>query len=115
MKDTAVRTQGRVAGSFVLDGVRQKAEKDKSLRFTALLHHITATLLRESYYQLKRNAAAGIDEETWSEYYIGHWDRIENLRERIHNGSYRAPPPAVEAGIYRQRRWLSKTTGNIGT
>ncbi len=92
MESTGVRTQGRVAGSFGLDGVRQRAEMDKSLKFTALLHHITATLLRESYYQLKKDAAAGIDEETWREYYMGHWDRIENLRERIHKGSYRAQP-----------------------
>lgn len=65
---------------------------DRKLRFTALLHHITATQLRESYYQLKKDAAPGVDEETWREYYVGHWDRIENLRERIHSGSYRAQP-----------------------
>ncbi|NIM16283.1 MAG: hypothetical protein GTO45_30165 [Candidatus Aminicenantes bacterium] len=101
MKNTTVRTQDRVAVSFGLDGVRRRAEKDRSAKFTALLHHITATLLRESYYQLKRDAAAGVDEETWREYYMGHWDRIENLRERIHKGSYRAPPTAVKAGIYK--------------
>ena len=54
--------------------------------------HTSATLLRESYYQLRKDAAAGVDEETWREYYVGHWDRIENLRERIHTGSYRAQP-----------------------
>jgi len=72
--------------------VRQKAEKDRKLRFTALLHHITATQLRESYYQLKKDAAPGVDKETWREYYVGHWDRIEDLRERVHSGSYRAQP-----------------------
>jgi group II intron reverse transcriptase/maturase len=92
MKSTTVRTQGRVAGSFGLDGVRQKAEMDRKLKFTALLHHITATQLRESYYQLKKDASPGVDEETWREYYVGHWDRIENLRERIHSGRYRAQP-----------------------
>lgn len=92
MKSTTVRTQGRVAGSFGLDGVRQRAEMDRKVKFTALLHHITATLLRESYYQLRKDAAAGVDDETWREYYVGHWDRIENLRERIHTGSYRAQP-----------------------
>jgi len=89
MKSTTVRAQGRAAGSFGLDGVRQRAEMDRKLKFTALLHHITATHLRESYYQLKKDAAPGVDKETWREYYVGHWDRIENLRERIHSGSYR--------------------------
>jgi len=92
MKDTTVRSQDRVAVSFGLDSVRRKAESDKNVKFTSLLHHVTATLLRESYYQLRKDAAAGVDEETWFEYYEGHWDRIENLRERIHKGSYRAQP-----------------------
>jgi group II intron reverse transcriptase/maturase len=104
MKSTTVRTQDRVAVSFGLDGVRQRAEMDRSIKFTALLHHITATRLRESYYQLKKDAAAGVDEETWREYYIGHWDRIEKLRERIHKGSYRAQPS--------RRAYVSKEDGS---
>ena len=92
MKNTTVRTQDRIAVSFGLDGVRRKAESDRNVKFTSLLHHVTATLLRESYYQLRKDAASGVDDETWYEYYEGHWDRIENLRERIHKGSYRAQP-----------------------
>ncbi len=104
MKNTTVRTQDRVAVSFGLDGVRRRAESDKNVKFTSLLHHVTATLLRESYYQLKKDAAAGVDEETWTEYYVGHWDRIENLRERIHEGSYRAQPS--------RRAYISKEDGS---
>ena len=35
------RTQSRVSGSSRLDGVRQAAQCDKQLQFTALLHHVT--------------------------------------------------------------------------
>lgn len=104
MKNTAARTQGRLTASYGLDGVRRKAETDKSVKFTSLLHHVTATLLRESYYQLKKDAAEGVDEETWREYYEGHWDRIENLRERIHKGSYRAQPS--------KRAYITKEDGS---
>jgi len=104
MKNTTVRTQERVAVSFGLDGVRRRAESDKNAKFTSLLHHVTATLLRESYYQLKKNAAAGVDEKTWIEYYEGHWDRIENLRERVHKGSYRAQPS--------RRAYITKEDGS---
>ncbi len=65
---------------------------NSSLRHCSITSHTSATLLRESYYQLKKDAAPGVDDETWREYYVGHWDRIENLRERIHSGSYRAQP-----------------------
>jgi len=30
------------------------------MKFTALLHHLTVDLLRESFYSLKRKAAPGV-------------------------------------------------------
>ncbi len=50
-----------------LGGVRQVARERKQERFTALLHHLNVELLRESYYALKRNAAAGVDGVKWRE------------------------------------------------
>jgi hypothetical protein len=37
------------------------------MKFTALLHHLTVELLRESFYSLKRKAASGVDGVTWQE------------------------------------------------
>src|SRR5712691_1843213 len=62
------RTPSREIGPSGLDRVRQAARQDKEVRFTALLHHVSIDLLRSSYYSLKRRAAAGVDEMTWSEY-----------------------------------------------
>jgi len=42
-----------------LEGVRKAARGNKRLRFTALLHHITPSLLVDSFYALQRKAAAG--------------------------------------------------------
>jgi RNA-directed DNA polymerase len=42
-------------------GVREAARANKEMRFTALLHHLTVDLLRESFYSLKRKAAPGVD------------------------------------------------------
>ncbi len=88
----ANRTQGRLFASFGLYGIRQRAEQYKDEKFTALLHHITPKLLRESYYMLKRKAAYGIDEQTWDDYYENHYNQIDDLHERVHKGSYRAQP-----------------------
>jgi hypothetical protein len=57
----AVRTQGRVAASTGLDGVRKRAQQDKDDRFNNLFHHITARLLTNSYYGLKKNVAVGVE------------------------------------------------------
>ncbi len=89
---TAPRTQGRIGASSGLERVRAVARKDKEARFTALLHHVTLDLLRESFYSLKRAAAPGVDGMTWQEYEKGLEDRLRDLKERVHGGSYRAQP-----------------------
>ena len=62
------------------------------MKFTALLHHLTVDLLRESFYSLKRKAAPGVDGVTWQEYEDGLEDRLINLHGRVHRGAYRALP-----------------------
>jgi RNA-directed DNA polymerase len=64
-------TQSGARVSPGLRGVREAAKGRKQERFTALLHHVTANLLRESFYALKRKAAPGVDGVTWHEYEIG--------------------------------------------
>jgi group II intron reverse transcriptase/maturase len=72
--------------------VREAAKKDKERRFTALLHHVTESLLRDSFYSLKRQAAPGVDQVTWQEYEQGVEERIRDLHGRVHRGAYRAQP-----------------------
>jgi len=87
-----VRTQGRVAVPSRLASVRQAAQRRKDERFTALLHHVSVALLMESYYKLKRKAAAGVDKVTWEEYGKSLEERLPDLHDRIHSGKYRALP-----------------------
>jgi hypothetical protein len=61
-------TQGGARVSQGLGGVRQAARDRKEERFTALLHHLTIDLLRESYYALQRSAAPGVDGVSWQQY-----------------------------------------------
>ena len=72
--------------------MRRRAKTDKACCFTALLHHITAELLRESFYELNRKAAPGVDGVTWQEYEEHIEERLPKLHEEIHKGSYRAQP-----------------------
>src|SRR5262252_2999412 len=75
-----------------LAGVRKAARENKGMKFTALLHHLTVDLLRESFYSLKRKAAPGVDGVTWQEYETGLEDRLVDLHGRVHRGAYRALP-----------------------
>jgi RNA-directed DNA polymerase len=51
-----VRAQDRAASSAGIDRVREAALERKGERFTTLLHHIDAALLRQAYHWLKRDA-----------------------------------------------------------
>jgi RNA-directed DNA polymerase len=78
--------------SLGLSGVRQTARERKQEKFTALLHHMSVALLRESFYVLKKNAAPGVDGVRWHEYEDGLEDRLTDLHGRVHRGAYRAQP-----------------------
>ena len=72
--------------------VRQAAKENKELKFTALLHHLTVELLRESFYQMRKEAAPGVDGVTWREYETGLEDRLRDRHGRVHRGGHRALP-----------------------
>ena len=83
-------TQSGKRVSQGLRGVRQAARERKQTRFTALLHHLTVDLLRESFLALKRQAAPGVDGVTWREYETGLENRLSDLHSQVHRGAYRA-------------------------
>src|SRR6202522_1876764 len=83
-------TQSETRVSQGLGGVRQTARAKKQERFTALLHHLTIDLLRESYYALQRSAAPGVDGVSWRQYEQGLEARLAELHGRVHRGAYRA-------------------------
>ena len=85
-------TQSRVSVSQALDRIRRIARTRKQEKFTALLHHISVELLEEAFYELKQNAAAGMDGLTWDEYERDLERRLEDLHARVHSGAYRALP-----------------------
>ncbi|HEV2713969.1 MAG TPA: group II intron reverse transcriptase/maturase [Terriglobales bacterium] len=76
-----------------LERVGQAARQDRKLRFTALLHHIyDVDRLGRAYYAVKRDAAAGIDGETWQHYGENLKENLEDLSGRLGRGAYRARP-----------------------
>ena len=85
-------TQSGEGMSQRLDGVRKAAKERRQEQFTALLHHLTINLLRDSFYALKRQASPGIDGVSWQEYESGLEDRLVDLHGRVHRGAYRAQP-----------------------
>ncbi len=103
-QQNASRTPSRTDAPSALERVRQAAGKDKQLRFTALLHHIyNLETLRMAYFRLKKEAAPGVDGETWRHYGEQLEGNLQDLSERLKRGAYRAKPV--------RRVYIAKTDG----
>ena len=102
-QSNSYRTLSRESEPSGLDRVREAARRDKGLRFTALLHHVSIERLRSSYQSLKKLAAAGVDGVTWEEYGVDLEERLADLQGRIHRGAYQAKPS--------RRVWIPKADG----
>jgi RNA-directed DNA polymerase len=86
------RTQSRERVSQALDRVRQAARLRKEEKFTALFHHLSIDLFRESFFALKRDAAPGVDGLTWRTYEADLDLNLTDLFSRVQRGAYRALP-----------------------
>ncbi len=86
------RAQSRASGSQALERIRRVAKERKKEKFTSLLHHISIDLLDEAFFELKENAAPGVDGLTWKDYEQDLERNLEDLHARVHRGAYRALP-----------------------
>ena len=103
VQTTVTGTQRPEAASSGLDRVREAAKRDKGLRFTNLLHHITVERLYAAYRGLNPKAAKGVDEMTWLEYGEGLDERLVALHDQLQSGTHRVRPS--------KRVWIPKGDG----
>src|SRR2546429_1131632 len=104
-QQSTYRAQDRESVSQALDRIRQVARHRKKEKFTALFHHITAQLLQEAFFELKENAAPGVDGLRWGEYEADLEHRLEDLHARPQRGVYRALPG--------RRGYIPKSDGRL--
>jgi group II intron reverse transcriptase/maturase len=87
------RTQSRGNVPSALERVREAAGKNKGTKFTALFHYVyDLGMLKWAYFQLKKEAAAGVDGETWRHYGESLDERLQDLSHRLQRGAYQAKP-----------------------
>ena len=91
-QQSTCRTQSRVSVSQALERIRQVAREREKERFTALFHHISTDLLEGAFFELKEDAAPGVDRLTWKDYEADLEHNLGDLHDRVHRGAYRALP-----------------------
>jgi RNA-directed DNA polymerase len=75
-----------------LQRIGERAKQKPKEKWTNLLSHIKVPLLKEAYQRLKKKAAPGVDEVTWAEYGERLDERLRDLQDRVHRGSYHPQP-----------------------
>jgi hypothetical protein len=103
---STVRTQSREAVSQAQARIREAVIRNRRDKLTALLHHLTVDVLRASFFGLKKSAAPGVDEMTWTEYAEGLEENLSDLHSRVQMGAYRALPS--------RRTYIPKADGSGG-
>src|SRR6187551_821587 len=91
--------------SNALGRVREVARRDKDARFTALLHHVTPSRLRQAYWAISPKAAPGVDWVTWDDYGRNLEANLLDLHGRVQSGGYRAKPS--------RRAYIPKPDGRL--
>ena len=84
----ASSTQREKEASTALQRIGERAKQRTEDKWTNLLSHIRVPLLREAYHRLRKDAAVGVDEVTWQEYGERLDERLLDLENRVHRGSY---------------------------
>ncbi len=71
--------------------IAERARKFKGEALHSLYPFIDATMLQESYKQLNKRSAKGVDGKTWQQYGLEFPERRDRLLEEFRTGRYKAP------------------------
>src|ERR1700741_44338 len=100
---STVRTQSREAVSQAQARIRGAVTRNEKEKLTALLHHVSIDVLRWAFFNIKKEAAPGVDGLTWVDYAADLYRNLTDLHARVHSGAYRALPS--------RRRYIPKSDG----
>ncbi len=89
--------------STKLARIAKESKQNPARVFSTLAHQMDEDFLTEAFHQLRKDAAAGLDKMTATEYEGNLRERIADLHRRLVNGQYRAQPA--------RRVWIPKGDG----
>jgi|SRR5581483_1308708 len=72
--------------------IAELAKEDRTRKFSSIAHLLTVEALHEAFKDLRKDASAGVDRVTHTEYAAEVQKNLEQLHDRLKNGKYRAQP-----------------------
>jgi len=96
-------TQSKGQTGWALHRLHEAARRDSHLKFNNLHHHLSIEQLTRAYYALNRQAAKGVDEQSWDDYGENLHTNLSALHTKLHTQSYHPQPT--------KRIWIPKAGG----
>jgi len=84
--------------------IANKARKSRKHRFQNLYHRLNIVNLRTCFYELKKDAAPGVDKVDWQTYETNLEENLRNLNASLRAGSYHACGCVLS--LTEQQIWL---------
>ena len=78
--------------STKLTRIAELAKKNKKLKFLSIAHQLTVEAMERAFFSLKKEAGAGVDGITYTQYEADVRGNLNRLHERLKSGRYRAQP-----------------------
>ena len=78
--------------STQIEWIAELARKHPARVFSSLHHVIDMAWLKEASKRVRKDAAVGIDGQSWDEYAVHLYDNLQSLLNRFKAGTYYAPP-----------------------
>ncbi len=92
LEGTMEETPSSTGISPGLQRIAELARGNPQWAFTTLAHHIDLNLLKEAYRRTRKDGAVGVDGQTGEAYARDLEANLLGLLERLHTGTYKAPP-----------------------
>ena len=91
-RETSSTHRGGQRKSTKLSSLSDRALGNPRMRFTSLAQYLSVDFLRESFRELKRNKASGVDGVTVEEYEVNLEENLKDLVERLKRKRYKPQP-----------------------
>jgi RNA-directed DNA polymerase len=72
--------------------IAELAKEDRARKFSSIAHLLTMEALHEAFKDLRKDASAGVDRVTYTEYAAAVQENLKQLHDRLRSGKYRAQP-----------------------
>src|SRR5207244_8869711 len=72
--------------------IAELAKEDRARKFLSIAHLLRVEALHDAFKDLRKDASAGVNRVTYTEYAVAVQENLKQLHDRLRSGKYQAQP-----------------------